>query len=214
MPVSRRREILDYANSVDGYIIEDDYDGEFRFSGKPIPALKSFDIYGRVIYMNTFSQTISPSIRISYMILPEALMEKFAKEMSFYSCTVPSFEQYTLAKFIEEGYFDKYINRMRNRYRKVRENAINTVKNLGDERFLLMEQDAGTHFLLKLKTTLSDRRIYENCLRKNLEFAFVSDYMYSYMPQYKNCVIMSYAGGNTEILEKAVKILRECIDDK
>lgn len=213
MPVSRRREILDYANSVDGYIIEDDYDGEFRFSGKPIPALKSFDIYGRVIYMNTFSQTISPSIRISYMILPEALMEKFSSEMSFYSCTVPSFEQYTLAKFIEDGYFEKYINRMRIRYKQIRESAINTVKKFGDKRFLLMEHDAGTHFLLKLDTPMSDKKIYKKCLYKNLELAFVSDYMYKYMSKYKNCVIMSYAGENSENFEKALKILRECMDE-
>lgn len=104
------------AQSENRYIIEDDYDSEFRLTGKPIPALQSIDSADRVIYMNTFSKSLASTIRISYMVLPTALAEAFYKNLGFYACTVSNLEQYTLAKFISEGYFEKHINRMRIRY--------------------------------------------------------------------------------------------------
>lgn len=111
------------------YIIEDDYDSEFRLSGKPIPTLQSIDQSERVIYMNTFTKSLSSTIRISYMVLPKHLLEQFAKRLSFYSCTVSNFEQYTLARFIEDRYFEKHINRMRTYYRKIRDELLDAIAN-------------------------------------------------------------------------------------
>ncbi len=100
MPVSRRYELLEWARqSRDRYIIEDDYDSEFRLRGKPIPTLLSMDRKGKVIYMNTFTKTLASTIRIAYMVLPEHLLAAFREHLSFYSCSVSSFEQYTLAAF-------------------------------------------------------------------------------------------------------------------
>ncbi|MBQ9732689.1 MAG: PLP-dependent aminotransferase family protein, partial [Clostridia bacterium] len=114
-PVSRRYELLSWVCSgPDRYIIEDDYDSELRLLGKPIPPLQSIDAMGKVIYINTFSKSLSSTIRISYMVLPEALMEEYTRSLSFYSCTVSNFDQYTLAAFIRGGHLEKHINRMRN----------------------------------------------------------------------------------------------------
>ena len=114
MPVNRRYELLAWANeSSDRYIIEDDYDSEFRMNGHPIPPILSIDACEKVIYINTFSKSLTSTIRISYMVLPEHLANEFYRRLSFYSCTVSTFEQYTLARFISEGYFEKHINRMR-----------------------------------------------------------------------------------------------------
>ncbi|MGN0907164.1 MAG: PLP-dependent aminotransferase family protein, partial [Bullifex sp.] len=114
MPLERRYELLAWAASKKGrYIIEDDYDSEFRVSRTPVPTMYSLDGSGSVIYMNTFSKSLASTIRISYMVLPENLASRFHSELSFYSSTVPSFEQYTLSRFISEGYFEKHINRMR-----------------------------------------------------------------------------------------------------
>ena len=108
MSNARRRTLLDWAAADnDRYIIEDDYDSEFRFNAHPMPALHTLDGGGKVIYLNTFSKTLAPSIRISYMVLPGSLMEKFRRTLGFYSCTVPSFEQYTLERFISRGHFEK-----------------------------------------------------------------------------------------------------------
>ena len=116
--ISRRYELLGWASkSEKRYIIEDDYDSEFRLLGRPIPALQSIDVMDKVIYMNTFSKSLSSTIRISYMVLPEKLLKMFYAKLGFYSCTVSNFEQYTLARFISGGYFEKHINRMRNYYR-------------------------------------------------------------------------------------------------
>ena len=111
MPINRRYEVLAWANEKDGrYIIEDDYDSEFRINGKPIPPLQNIDVCGKVIYMNTFSKSLTSTIRISYMVLPEALANEFYRRLSFYSCTVSTFEQYALARFINEGYFPPSAN--------------------------------------------------------------------------------------------------------
>ena len=125
--VPRRQELLKWAQRCDGYIIEDDYDSEFRFDAHPKPTMQSLDRSGRVIYMNTFSKSLAPSIRISYMVLPTELMAVFRKNLGFYSCTVSSFEQYTLARFLDRGYFEKHINRMRKYYK----NRRNTCPNCG-----------------------------------------------------------------------------------
>ena len=122
MPISRRYEILGWASKSDSrYIIEDDYDCEFRLLGKPIPSMESIDVMEKVIYMNTFTKSLASTIRISYMVLPKNLLETFYSKLGFYSCTVSNFEQYTLARFIKEGYFEKHINRMRNFYRNKRD---------------------------------------------------------------------------------------------
>ena len=106
MPIARRQSLLRWAEEAPGrYLIEDDYDSEFRFTGRPIPPLQSIDRAGRVIYMNTFSRSLAPSLRISYMVLPPALLERYQRTLGFYSCTVPAIEQYTLARFLSEGYF-------------------------------------------------------------------------------------------------------------
>ncbi len=114
MPIAKRYELLAWvAQKAERYIVEDDYDSEFRFVGQPIPALKSIDMLGRVIYMNTFSKTLSSTVRIAYMVLPPELLNRFQQELGFYASTVSNFEQYILAEFIQQGYFEKHINRMR-----------------------------------------------------------------------------------------------------
>ncbi len=161
-PAGRRRALLNWAKEQpDRWIIEDDYDTEFRFSAHPMAAMQSMDP-DRVIYMNTFSKTLTPSIRISYMVLPEALMNRFQQELGFYSCTVPSFEQYTLARFLEQGYFEKHINRMRKLYKSRRNRVLSVITGCPQaEKMTILEQNAGLHFLLHVDTALSDRCLTE-----------------------------------------------------
>ena len=101
----------------DRYLIEDDYDSEFRYRGKPIPSLQSSDEKGKVIYIGTFSKAIAPAIRVSYMVLPETLLEMYRRDCSFYSCTVSRIDQRILNEFIRDGYFERHLNKMRMRYR-------------------------------------------------------------------------------------------------
>lgn len=128
MPITRRQELLRWAaEQPERYILEDDYDSEFRFVGRPIPTLFSVSENQRVIYLNTFSKTIAPSIRISYMILPPQLLARYRERLGFYACTVSSFEQYTLARFLEQGRYEQHLNRMRTRYRQKRDAVIDAI---------------------------------------------------------------------------------------
>ena len=158
MPVGRRYELLNWAVREPGrYIIEDDYDSEFRLTGRPIPSLQSIDEHGRVIYMNTFSKTLAPTIRISYMVLPPDLANEYYDRLSFYSCTVSTFEQYTLSRFLSGGYFEKHINRMRLSYARLRKQILQEIAESSlSPRITVLENDSGLHFLLQLQTDKDD----------------------------------------------------------
>ena len=117
---SKRMEYLRWARRRGGYIIEDNYDSELTVSKKNEDTVYSLCEDGRVIYLNTFSKTIAPSMRIGYMVLPESLLASFREKLDFYSCTVPVFEQYVLAELISNGDFERHINRVRRARRKAK----------------------------------------------------------------------------------------------
>ena len=208
-PVARRQELLRWALEKDGYIIEDDYDSEFRFDAHPMPAMYSMDRGGRVIYMNTFSKTLAPSIRISYMILPPVLMDQFRRELSFYSCTVSSFEQYTLARFLERGQFEKHINRMRKFYRQRRNRVVAALQSCAlAPKLTIREEDAGLHFLLKVDTALSDEELTAYCARAGIRIRTLSSYYQGSVPaDDRRCLVVNYAALREEDLERSLQEL-------
>ena len=118
--VSKRHEYLRWAESRGGYIIEDNYDSELTVSKKNEDTVFALSDKGTVIYLNTFSHTIAPSMRIGYMVLPEQMVENFQEKLGFYSCSVPVFEQYVLAELINSGDFERHINRVRRARRKAK----------------------------------------------------------------------------------------------
>ena len=202
-PVSRRMELLSWAKE-GKWIIEDDYDSEFRFDAHPMPAMQSLDFGGRVIYMNTFSKSLAPSIRISYMVLPTALMEEFKRRLGFYSCTVPSFEQYTLARFLSRGYFEKHINRMRKFYKNRRNTLVSMLENCAfSSRLTILEQDAGLHFLLQVDTELSDRELTAKLEDAGIRVKALSEY-YHDQSENRRCLVVNYSGLKEENLTKAL----------
>ena len=208
-PVSRRQELLAWAQRGEKWIIEDDYDSEFRFDAHPKPTMQSLDFSGRVIYMNTFSKSLAPSIRISYMVLPGALMARFQEKLGFYSCTVPSFEQYTLARFLSRGHFEKHINRMRKFYRSRRNRVISALEGSPlAGKITILEQDAGLHFLLRVDTPLSDRALTEHLAEKGIRVRTLSSY-YHGQGQDSRCLVVNYSGLKEEQLEEALKRLTE-----
>ena len=193
-PLARRQALLSWAaEQPDRWIIEDDYDSEFRFAAHPLPTMQTLDS-SKVIYMNTFSQTLAPSIRISYMVLPPALMAQFRKTLGFYSCTVPSFEQHTLARFLERGYFEKHINRMRKYYKTRRDRVLAALSPLQD-RITIQEQDAGLHFIAKVNTTLADKTLVEQLDLAGIRVRALSGYYQGPAPlSADHCLVVNYAG--------------------
>ena len=203
-PLGRRQELLRWAAKCDGYIIEDDYDSEFRFDAHPMPAMYALDRGGRVIYMNTFSKSLAPSIRIGYMILPPGLMARYRTLLGHYGCTVSSFEQYTLARFISRGQFEKHINRMRKFYRARRNRLLEALSGCAfSKRLTIHEEDAGLHFLLKVDTTLSDRELAERCEARGIRVRTLSSYYHREVPEEDlHCLVINYAGLREEDLDR------------
>ena len=208
MPISRRQALLHWAEeSEERYVVEDDYDSEFRFSGQPIPPLFSLDAK-KVIYINTFSKSITPAVRMSYMILPTQLMEKYKKNMSFYSCSVSGIDQYMLARFISEGYFERHINRMKTKYREKRDTLIKALKESGfSQKIAISEENAGLHFLMKINTDISDEEFRQRAYQKGVKVAFLSEYMQSFSKDAQHTMVVNYSGLEEENLAEAIKIL-------
>ena len=149
--VSRRHELLGWATEAPNrYIVEDDYDCEFRLAGRPIPTLQGIDASERVIYTNTFSKSLGAAFRVAYMVLPPHLAVRYRDEMSFYSCTVPAIDQLALARFMQRGEFERHVNRLRTHARDVRDVLIATLKaEMPEDSFRISGQDAGLHFVVE-----------------------------------------------------------------
>lgn len=209
MPASRRYELLAWANEKqDRYMIEDDYDSEFRLLGKPIPTLFSIDACEKVIYLNTFSKSLTPTIRISYMVLPVHLARRFYQELSFYSCTVSNFEQYILSEFISKGYFEKHINRMRLFYLRQRKTVMEIIeKSPLKEKCLIHENDSGLHFLLELKTGLSDSEVKKRLNLAGIKLDALSDFFLIPSASGEHLFIVNYSNIDTDKFEKAISLI-------
>lgn len=133
------------------YIIEDDYDCEFRMAGRPIPSLQSIDEAECVIYTNTFTKSLGLAFRIGYMVLPNHLALRFHELLGFYSCTVGAIDQLALARFIESGEYERHVNRLRNRHRRVQDALIGGLRasSVGDM-LRFVHVGAGLHFLMEV----------------------------------------------------------------
>lgn len=213
MPVTRRLELLTWANREKGrYIIEDDYDSEYRYHGMPVPPLYSIDVRHRVIYMNTFSKSIAPAVRISFMVLPQELMEQYIATMNFYSCSVSSFDQYTLLKFIEGDYLERHINRMKRYYDRQRREIMGAIvaSPLG-EKTRMIEDAAGTHFLLKMQTSLTDAELIERLKDRKILASCLSEYCEHPNPDYDSTLIVNYSGLNAEQTRYLIDTLGEIL---
>lgn len=213
-PVSRRYELLSWASRKDNrYIIEDEYDSEFRLVGKPVPTLESIDVGEKVIYINTFSKSLSSTIRISYMVLPESLMRRYDEMLSFYACTVSNIEQYTLARFITDGCLEKHINRMRNYYREQRDLVLACIKKyMNPDKIRIREENSGLHFLLEIDTNYSDDRLRNNAEARDVHISFLSQYYRNTENARYHTLVINYSGIMPEHIEEAVRRLIESIE--
>ena len=211
-PIARRQALLRWAQGRDGYVIEDDYDSEFRFTGRPIPTMQSIDTAGRVVYMNTFSLTISPSMRLGFMVLPPRLLERYHRELDFYACTVPVLEQQVLSRFLSGGQYEQHLSRMRKEYRARRE-AVLTAFGTGPlaSRVQATDQGAGLHLLVCLDTALSDREVKERGAALGVNLRFLSEYAVT-APVPPHTLVVNCAGLAPDRLAEAMALLAEVLE--
>ena len=211
-PIGRRQEILNWAAEGNRIVIENDFDSEFRFTGMPIPSLMSIDRSGSTVYLNTFSKSISPSVRVSYMVLPPELARKYNERMDFYSCTAPVMEQYVLERFITLGYYDRHIARMKRAYRACRDKVISLIRKSGFASLVTIhEADAGLHFLLRVDTTVSDAALKWALRQAGVRISCLSDYHLGGAPCEQHVLVVNYSGVDLAALEAALPQIEKAL---
>lgn len=207
MPIGRRMELLKWANQEeDRYLIEDDYDSEFRYWGKPIPALQASDENGKVIYMGTFSKAIAPAIRVSFMVLPPKLLEKYKRDCAFYSCTVSRIDQSILNEFIGEGYFERHLNRMRKIYRAKHELLLDCLKPMRGQ-FRISGENAGLHLLLTSKRGIAETELLAGARAEGVRVYGLSESMVEKNPN-SATVLLGFGGLTDEQIKEGTEALK------
>ena len=218
MPVRRRTELLHWAaEQPERYLIEDDYDSEFKHEGRSIPALQGMDTRHRVIYMGTFSKSISSAMRVSYMVLPIPLLTVYQKRLTFYHCPVPLLEQLVLCRFMENGSFERHLNRMRVLYRKKHDVLLEELRRQLPKAEIL-DANAGLHLLLRLPGPLSAEAIVQRGEKQavklySLTDCFLSPSAQTYPAGGAAWLLLGYAQIPLDRLPDAVRLLRRIIEN-
>lgn len=209
MPIASRLKLLNWANCNERIIIEDDYDSELRFAGKPVPSLKSLDKEGRVIYLGTFSKMFIPSLRISYMIMPSWLMAVYSQKLGNYEQTTSWLHQKTLARFMKEGYWDSHVRKVRRFYTEKHDRMIKAIQTYMGEGVNVIRSNAGLRILMELRTTLTEERIVELAEIAGVNLCSYRRYLFKVSPGEHPKVILSFRGIPSEEIEDIIRTLRD-----
>ncbi len=210
MPIRRRMELLKWACEAQGrYIVEDDYDSEFRYKGKPIPALKGYDASEKVIYLGTFSKSIAPAIRLSYMVLPKPLQEAYEQKARFVNSTVSKVDQLIVQKFIEEGYYERHLNKTRALYKSRHDVLIEELRPMADI-CTISGENAGVHLLLTFQNGMTEEELIDRAAREDIRVYGLSDYRIKENCKEKETILLGYANLTEEQIRKAARLLRDC----
>jgi GntR family transcriptional regulator/MocR family aminotransferase len=206
LSVNRRTRLLNWAQgAANRYIIEDDYDSEFRYSGKTIPSLQSMDAGDKVIYLGSFSKSLMPSIRISYMVLPAPLLQMHQQELSFYHSTVSRIDQHVLTQFMKEGDFEKHLNRMRKVYRRKLEKVIDLFK--PHQQIKIIGERSGLHIVLIVKNGMDEKTLIQKANEDHIKIYGLSTYSIEKIDEHPPKIILGFAGIPESELEKAIHLL-------
>ncbi|RQW73628.1 PLP-dependent aminotransferase family protein [Lysinibacillus composti] len=210
MSISKRNQLLDWAYQSGGFIIEDDYDGEFRYRGQPIPSLKSLDEEEKVIYLGTFSKSFLPSVRLSYMVLPPSLMEQYSQKFANYNQSVSPVIQWALAIFMQSGEFEKHIRRMRKQYQRKHQILLKSIEQHMGTKVKIVGEKSGLHILLKLHNK-SNNELIEKALQKGVKVYSPERFWLRPTSESNSYIMLGFGGLSSEEIEKGVKILASCL---
>lgn len=209
MPIGRRLELLKWAAKEEGrYLIEDDYDSEFRYKGKPLPSLQASDSNGNVVYIGTFSKAIAPAIRISYMVLPYPLLERYRKECGFFSSTVSRIDQTILNEFIQDGYFERYLNKMRKQYRMKHDLLLSELKPFG-KAFTISGSNAGLHVILTDRRGRGEEELARAAEEVGVKVYRMRDFRMVQTDDAAAMLILGYGALSPEDIREGLALLKE-----
>lgn len=214
MPVGRRQELLKWAAAgADRYLIEDDYDSEFRYKGKPIPALQGMDRMGRVIYLGTFSKCIAPAIRVSYLVLPMELLKRYREQTGFYASTVSRIDQNILYQFLAQGHFERHLNRMRAIYKAKHDTLLAAIRPL-EQDFDISGEYAGIHILMTGKRGQQEEELIRRAAEAGVRvYGLSSYYIHPEHNLHPATVVLGYASLSMEQIDVGARLLLDCWRD-
>ncbi|MEJ2617813.1 MAG: PLP-dependent aminotransferase family protein, partial [Ignavibacteriaceae bacterium] len=192
------------------WILEDDYDSEFRYWGNPLPSLQGLDDRGRVIYLGTFSKVMFPGLRIGYLVLPNPeMVEEFATAKSLIDRQNPIFEQIVLTKFLDGGYFTRHLRKMRLLYKARQEFLINEINKDRNEILRAQPSPSGMHIIAWLPKDFDDQEIAAEALKNNIIVRALSEYSTKFFRE--PGLLLGYTAFNKEEIKNGIKRLKEIL---
>ncbi len=211
MPLKQRLELLKWASEKEGrYLIEDDHDSEYRYKGKPIPSLQSIDHEEKVIYLGTFSKSIAPSLRISYMVLPQHLLKNYQNFCGFYSTTVSKIQQEVLREFISGGYFGRHLNKMRGIYKNKHDFLVSELKKRPWVENIAGD-NAGLHVLMQVDTQMSEEELCERAAEQGIHLMGISEHYIHKPPVSKPVILLGYGKPDEKKILEGLNRLEQII---
>lgn len=211
MPLKQRLELLKWASEKEGrYLIEDDHDSEYRYKGKPIPSLQSIDHEEKVIYLGTFSKSIAPSLRISYMVLPQHLLKNYQNFCGFYSTTVSKIQQEVLREFISGGYFGRHLNKMRGIYKNKHDFLVSELKKRPWVENIAGD-NAGLHVLVQVDTQMSEEELCERAAEQGIHLMGISEHYIHKPPVSKPIILLGYGKPDEKKILEGLNRLEQII---
>ncbi|WP_299088824.1 PLP-dependent aminotransferase family protein [uncultured Metabacillus sp.] len=210
LSISKRMRLLKWAYQTGGYIIEDDYDGEFRYRGHPIPSLKSLDEQERVIYLGTFSKSFLPSARLSYIVFPPSLMVQYLRKFAAYNQSVSPIIQRAMDLFMQTGEFERHIRRMRKLYQRKHQALLRSIEQYMGNQVKIVGEKSGLHILLKLKGVTAFELI-KNGLQKGVKVYSPSRFWLNPNTEGNSYIMLGFGGLSIEEIEKGVRLLASCL---
>jgi GntR family transcriptional regulator / MocR family aminotransferase len=209
MPITRRMELLNWANEREGYIIEDDYDGEYRYKGKPIPSLQGLDINGRVIYLGTFSKSLIPSIRISFLILPLTLLNRYQDKFMLYKQTVSRLHQDTLFRFMNEGHWQTHLNKMRTLYRRKHTTLMKALSMYIGDNVIVIGEKSGLHILIKVHNGMSEEELINMAMEVGVKVYPTSVYYDDPKVNQEPKILLGFGGLTESEIVAGIQLLKK-----
>jgi len=209
MSLARRLELLDWAKSANAWIIEDDYDSEYRYSGRPLASLQGIDEQARVIYIGTFSKVLFPALRVGYLVVPQNLVDAFVAAKAIADRNSSIVEQATLAEFLKDGHFGRHIRKMRLLYHERQKCLLESAQNHLAGKLKLESSEAGLHTIGWLSKHLNDKEISKRALQLGVFTPPLSEY--SFRENIPPALVLGYAACRKGEIEKGVRKLAEVL---
>lgn len=213
MPVAQRLNLIEWAESGGNFILEDDYDSELRYLGKPIPSLQGLRPDGNIIYLGTFSKVLSPALRVSYLVLPRSLLDRYRLLFQDYFSTVPLPEQQTLARFMEQGHWDRHVRRMRMAYKAKHNALLRAIEQHLGNRATVVGQGAGLHLVVKLADQhCNDAEILAQAMQRGIQLLPFSTFFATGEPETPH-LLLGFGGMTVSEIEQGMALLSQVIEN-